>query len=70
MAIALRSVNFTDRYIRHRHFLIELTRINRDNELDRKDATFNMIEGLVGGPDHVSFEPVNFPEFFLETRRL
>ena len=63
MAVSFESVNQPGHYIRHRNFVGELTRVNRD--LDRADATFILRPGLSGTPNAVSFEAVNHPGHFL-----
>ena len=60
-AVQLRSVNYTDRYVRHRSFKGELTPVS--SELDTKDSTFIVREGLAG--QGISFESVNYPGYFL-----
>ena len=57
MAVSLRSLNFPDRFIRHRNFLGELTQIV--SELDREDATFDIGNGAVGSL--INIRPGNFP---------
>lgn len=59
---SIQSYNYQDHYIRHRDFLGEITRISSD--LDRKDATFKVVPGLVGGSS-VSFESANYPGYYL-----
>ncbi|MBB5867177.1 hypothetical protein F4553_000556 [Allocatelliglobosispora scoriae] len=44
MQISLQSFNFSDRFVRHMGQLGELTPITSD--LDRRDATFRLIDGL------------------------
>jgi hypothetical protein len=62
--ISLRSINFRDRFLRHKNFLAELEPIVSD--LDKADATFIMTPGINGlGSNSVSFASVNFPGFFL-----
>jgi hypothetical protein len=60
---SFRSVNFQDRFIRHRNFLGELELVV--NELDRLDASFRTVAGLAEGSPAVSWESVNFPQHFL-----
>jgi hypothetical protein len=60
--ISFRSTNFPDRFVRHQNFLGELTPIV--SELDKNDATFNVVPGLADNRS-VSFESVNFPNHFL-----
>ena len=59
---SFQSVNYPNHYIRHRNYLAVLTPIK--SELDRKDATFRVVAGLMG-PNSVSFESVNYPGFYL-----
>jgi hypothetical protein len=44
---SLRAVNFDTMFLRHRDFHLFLTEINTD--LDRMDATFEIIDGFVDG---------------------
>jgi Alpha-L-arabinofuranosidase B (ABFB) domain len=61
---SFRSVNFPDRFIRHRNFLSELEPVVSD--LDKRDASFRTIAGLsIQGGGAVSWESVNFPNHFL-----
>jgi hypothetical protein len=63
---SLRSINFPDRFIRHRNFLGELEPILSD--LDRNDGSFVESIGLaLGGGSNgaVSWEAVNFPNHYL-----
>ena len=59
--VQLKSVNYADRYVRHRNYMSELTPITSDG--DKKDASFITRSGLAG--TGVSFESVNFPGYFL-----
>jgi len=59
--IQFKSVNYPDRYIRHRNYLGELTPLSSD--IDKNDSIFIMRPGLNG--KGVSFESINFPGFFL-----
>jgi hypothetical protein len=72
--VSLRSVNFPDRFLRHKFDLAELDQISSD--LDKADATFTVTVGIngpqpsiVGGAaffdDRVSFASVNKPGFWL-----
>jgi hypothetical protein len=56
--LALKSMNFPDRFIRHQNFLGELSQIQSD--LDRQDATFWIQDGVRFG-DIVMLSSVNFP---------
>jgi hypothetical protein len=60
---SFRSINFPDRFIRHRNFLGEVEPIVSD--LDRNDASFITIPGLAEGSPAVSWESVNFRNHFL-----
>jgi hypothetical protein len=60
--VSFRSINFTDRLIRHQNFLAELTPIVSD--LDKNDSTFTIVPGLADSR-LVSFQSVNFPDRFL-----
>lgn len=60
--ISLRSINFSDRFIRHIDFSGELTPIV--SELDKNDATFEMVPGLADDK-LVSFRAVNRPTYYL-----
>jgi hypothetical protein len=63
--IALKSLNFPDRFVRHAQFLGELTPVVSD--LDRLDATFHLASGLTDGdsPDLVSFNSRNLGGYYL-----
>ncbi|SDM50013.1 Alpha-L-arabinofuranosidase B (ABFB) domain-containing protein [Lentzea albidocapillata subsp. violacea] len=64
-SLSLQSYNYPTRYIRHRHFLGELTEISTD--LDKNDATFLGGRGdrnpVVG--ESVAFEACNWRRFYL-----
>lgn len=60
---SFRSVNYPDRYIRHRGFLGYVEVINVNDKLGRNDATFRRVPGLAGKCN--SFESINYPGFFL-----
>jgi hypothetical protein len=60
--VTVRSFNFSDRYIRHRDFLGEISPIV--TSLDRADATFRVITGLADS-SCISFESSNFPGHYL-----
>lgn len=55
------SVNFPGHYIRHAHWLGELTRVG--SGLDKADATFVLVKGAT--PGSVSFASVNAPGYYL-----
>jgi hypothetical protein len=59
---SFRSVNFPDRFIRHRNFLGELTQVLSD--LDKHDATFTIVPGLADSR-FISFRSVNIAGHFL-----
>ena len=59
--VALRSANYRDRYIRHRRFMGEISKIV--SALDKKDSSFKIVRGLAG--KGISFESVNYPGYFL-----
>lgn len=59
---SLRSVNYPDRYVRHRDNLVRIDPIA--TALDRGDATFNVGAGLAHAGCH-SFQSVNFPGYYL-----
>lgn len=50
-------------YIRHRNSLFRIDKINANDRLGRKDATFRRVAGLAGRCD--SFESANYPGHFL-----
>lgn len=60
--ISLSSINFPDRFIRHMYFHGELTPIV--SELDKNDATFEIVKGLADSR-FISFRSVNFPNHYL-----
>lgn len=60
-ALSLRWFAAPDQYVRHRDFLAYVTPLA--SELDRRDATFRITQGLVG--HCISFEAVGFPNHFL-----
>jgi Alpha-L-arabinofuranosidase B (ABFB) domain len=66
-----RSLNFPDRYIRHRNFLAFIDPIGAHDGVGRQDGTFEVISGLAGLIDPQlagrcsSFRSVNFPHHFL-----
>jgi Alpha-L-arabinofuranosidase B (ABFB) domain/Glycosyl hydrolases family 43 len=59
---SLRSVNFTDRYVRHRDYLAYVDPVS--TATDRQDATFTIVAGLANSAC-VSFRSVNFPDRYL-----
>jgi hypothetical protein len=63
--MSLQSFNYPDRFIRHRNFAGEVTRIESD--ADKVDATFSYIYGdrNPSTGDGISFQASNFPRFFL-----
>jgi hypothetical protein len=58
----LHSYNYDCLYIRHKHFLGELTEITTD--LDRNDAEFKFVSGLASDKC-ISIESVNYPGYYL-----
>lgn len=61
---SFRSLNFSDRYIRHRMLLGFIDPIVARDQVGRKDATFKIVPGLANSQCR-SFEAVNFPNHFL-----
>ena len=62
MSSSLKSFNIDNHFVRHANFLAELSAVASD--LDRADATFEMVNGLADR-NLVSFRSVNFPLHFL-----
>jgi hypothetical protein len=63
--VSLRSVNFPDRYVRHRDSLGRIDPLTAAGPLaDRQDATFRAVPGLAVASCR-SFESVNFPGRYL-----
>jgi hypothetical protein len=62
MGISVSSFNFPDLFVRHMNFLGELTVVTSD--LDREDATFQLVEGLADSR-FVSFTSHNFSKHVL-----
>lgn len=60
---SFRSLNYPDRYIRHRMSLGYIDPIAASDKLGRKDATFRLVPGLAGKCR--SFESLNYPGHFL-----
>jgi hypothetical protein len=60
---SFRSLNYPDRYIRHRLSLGYVDSIVASDKLARNDATFRLVPGLAGRCR--SFEAVNYPGYFL-----
>jgi hypothetical protein len=61
----LRSFGHADRFIRHRRFLGELTRLN--SSIEKQAATFLIVPGLADAK-RISFEAIDRPGYFLCTR--
>ncbi len=59
---SLRSVNATDRYVRHRDNLAYVEPVGTTTA--RQDATFTVVPGLANSA-RVSFRSVNFPDRYL-----
>lgn len=60
---SFRSLNYKERYIRHRAFLGYIDPIVGSDMQGRQDATFRIVRGLAGKCN--SFESVNYPGHFL-----
>jgi hypothetical protein len=60
---SLQSVSDPGRYARHANALGELSQIR--TRLDRADSTFEVVHGLNGRVDSISFESTNYPGHFL-----
>jgi alpha-L-arabinofuranosidase B-like protein len=60
---SFRSLNYPDRYIRHRLSLGYIEKIDGKDKLGRKDATFRIVPGLAGRCQ--SLEASNYPGYFL-----
>lgn len=60
--VSLQSLNYPDRFIRHKDFKGELMKISTDQ--DKKDATFKIVPGLADNT-MISFESVNMPGYYL-----
>jgi hypothetical protein len=58
----LQSINYPDRYIRHKGFLGYIDPIQSD--LDRNDASFILVSGLAN-KSYLSFRSVNYPDHYL-----
>jgi hypothetical protein len=61
--ISFESVNYPDRFIRHRNFLGYVDPVVVTDKLGRQDATFHVVPGLAGKCS--SFESINYPDHFL-----
>ncbi|WP_447600037.1 AbfB domain-containing protein [Nitrospira sp. Nam80] len=59
---SLRASNLPNHFVRHRHFLIELSEIRED--LDQYDASFTIVPGVADSAG-ISFESVNYPGHYL-----
>jgi hypothetical protein len=59
---SLRSVNATDRFVRHRDYLAYVEPVS--TATDRQDATFTVVAGLANAAC-VSFRSANFPDRYL-----
>lgn len=60
---SLQSVSHPGRYVRHAYSLGEISEIR--TPLDRADSTFEIVHGLNGRVDSISFESINYPGHFL-----
>ena len=68
--VSFRSVNYPNRYLRHANYVLWLHEYSND-KLYQHDASFHVRRGFVRGPDargvnHLSFESVNYPSFFIQ----
>jgi hypothetical protein len=63
--VAIRSVNFPDRYLRHRQFRVWLE--GGTDQLFQQDSTFFFERGLAD-PEGVSFRSVNYPDRYIRHR--
>ncbi|BFM38210.1 AbfB domain-containing protein [Synechocystis sp. LKSZ1] len=63
--VRYQSVNYPERYIRHRNYLGYIEPIKTD--LDKLDSSFRIITGLAN-PNCISLESKNFPNHFLRHR--
>lgn len=61
--VRLQSHNFTDRYIRHIEFRVQIDA----NVSPAQDAQFRIVSGLAGSSG-ISFESVNYPGHYLRVR--
>lgn len=61
-ASSFQSINYPDRYIRHKGFIGYIDPIQSD--LDRRDASFVLVPGLAD-KRYFSFRSVNYPELYL-----
>ena len=62
--VSFRSKNYPKRVFRHRGFQLWLDEVD-GSDLQARDSTFRMRPGLCGDSRAVSFESVNFPNYFL-----
>jgi hypothetical protein len=62
MRVSLESFNLRGYFVRHANYLGELSKVESD--LDRNDATFDMVDGLADR-NAKSLQSVNFPTHFL-----
>jgi hypothetical protein len=60
--VSLQSYNYQTHFIRHANFLGEITTVS--SELDKKDSTFRVVQGLADSR-YISFESINYPGYFL-----
>ncbi|NBT46812.1 MAG: hypothetical protein EBT07_03180 [Actinobacteria bacterium] len=62
--VSFRSKNYPKRVFRHRGFQLWLDEVD-GSDMQARDSTFRMRPGLCGDSRAVSFESVNFPNYFL-----
>jgi hypothetical protein len=62
--VSFRSKNYPKRVFRHRGFQLWLDEVD-GSDIQARDSTFRMRPGLCGDSRAVSFESVNFPNYFL-----
>jgi hypothetical protein len=64
--LSFESYNYPDHFIRHQNFRGKLSKIGFTSDLDRKDSTFRIVNGLA--KPGVSFESLNYPGHYLRHR--
>jgi hypothetical protein len=69
-ARSLRSVNHSDRYLRHRDYLAYVDQLSTSSPLaDRRDATFTIVPGLANANCY-SFQAVNLSGYYLRHQNM
>jgi sucrose-6-phosphate hydrolase SacC (GH32 family) len=67
---SLRSVNYPDRYLRHRDYLAYVDQLGTSSPLaDRRDATFTIVSGLANANCY-SFQAVNQAGYYLRHQNM